>query len=302
MLHDERPIELGELVVAIRRLYKIMDKLDSMLISYEGGKRESVFVKSSVLYNRKAISFAYDLTNQFVQYESEKDVKLVLYNLPAENIIESLDAYEKTVEEFCMKGDLQDYSDKLYMDTSFLALLGANLGHLVGQSLGLCIRYECDLLQRLEPNERIREVNRRIKEIERDQYFFSKEHAIVLYEYRTRKLQKLKNIRDDLEEEFEVKDTYRTKSQKPLEMEEMKIDWGGIRDLIASNQWNKVLNKIKSTVNNNPEILDSIVAIESQITAYKTSSIKGIMSFEEDSISKNIITARLLALIKLLEV
>lgn len=377
MLNDERPIRLDELAMAIKRLYKAMDKLDSKLISYERDKRESVFVMSSVLYNRKAISYAYDLTSHYVKYELEKEIKLVLYNKPIEQILESLGTFEKVVEEFCMKDDLDDHSDSLYMDLYFLPLLGANLSHIVSLSLSQCIRYECDLIQCLVPKERIKEVNRRMKEIERNSYFFSKEHAIVLYEYRTRKLQNLEYIKEDAEEKLGIKNTQRAvvsenpSKMKDLEIEVLKeislsgeviihkdlpkeslstlrvlagkgfieklgfkykilqkgyeelerlqsemtstksveknepikqeLEWNRIKELIANNKWNDAIDNIKSSIDNNSEEFDLIVSIEAQITTYKMSSIKGIMSFEEDSRSKNKITSALLEMIKLLE-
>lgn len=377
MLHDERPIRLDELAEAIKRLYKAMDRLDSKLIHYEGGRRESVFIMSPVLYNRRAISFAYDLTNQYAQHELEKEVKLVLYNLPAESIIDSLDAFEKIVDEFYQKGEKHDYSDRLYMEITFLASLGANLSHLTSLSLGLCVRYELDLLQGLEPEKGIIEVNRRIKELERDQNFYSKEHAITLYEYRTQKLRGLNYLKEDLEAELKITDTASIPPNSTLEIKTMEtkmledishsgnviihkdlskevlstlkrlaskgfiekvgfeykmlpegyeqlkrlqneeskgksetvsgskghmVDWGEVRELIASNKWDKAIARIKSTIESKSEEFDLIVSIESQITAYKTSVIKGVMSIEEDSRSRSKITSALLEVIKLLEV
>ncbi|MCB0540255.1 MAG: hypothetical protein KDE33_22250 [Bacteroidetes bacterium] len=203
MLHGEREISLLEIANALKSIYQTIDKLDSKLISLEPGKRESIFIKNPDLYNRKAVSFAYDLLNAYIKYEIGRDVKLCLYNKPLQDIIDTHESFETVVDNFCNGGEELDYSNQFYIKTYFFGELSAHLIHLVETALSMCLKYEIDILTNFSSDRREKELKKRIKELERNKYFFSKEHSIQLNSYANQKLEKLKYVQEDLEEEQE---------------------------------------------------------------------------------------------------
>ena len=202
MLHDEKRISLQILANVLKDIYQLVDKLDSKVVELEKGKSKSIFIEDSKLYNRKAVSFAYDSLNSYIRYESRGEKpNLYLYSKPVENTIELLEVYQKLVDDYCDKNDELEFSITFTIRTHIFGQLCGYMNFLLNTSLSTCLKYETDLLLKLPVDKLKEEVKKRIKNIEREDFFYNEEHSIHLHSYATQKIRTLKFILEDIEED-----------------------------------------------------------------------------------------------------
>lgn len=302
MLHDERPIHLNELADIIKKLYHALDKLDSKMISIEGTEYASIFMKSSPLYNRTAIDFAYTKTRRYADEEASKDIKLAFYSFAIEQIIDNQELEQNKVDTFCSK-NIKDCtaSEKFYMTTHFMGALASKLNHVASLSLDLCTKYECDILKNLPSPERRKVINEEIKEIVRKKNFYSKDHSMLLHEYAEHKLQILRYMKEDIDEELNSSEPDEKISAEPnsLSVEILRK----IKELISDSDsgWDEAMSILGSKISKETDEYDMLVHIRAQISDFKRDCIINIHSNAEQDIKRNKITQSLLGFVRLLE-
>lgn len=302
MLHDERPIHFDELADVIKKLYRALDKLNSKMISIEGTEYASIFMKSPPQYNRTAIDFAYSKTRRCADEEANKDIKLALYSFAIEQIIDNQELERNKIDTFCNK-NINDCtaSENIYMTTDFMGTLAANLNHVASRSLDLCTKYECDILKTLPPLERRKAISEEIKEMVRKENFYSKAHSELLHEYAEHKLQILRYMKEDMDEELNSSELDDKISAEPnfLSVEILTK----IRNLISNSDsgWDEAISILESNISKETEEYDILVLIRARISDFKKGCIIDILSSDDQHLIRIRINQSLLELAKRLK-
>ena len=162
MLHNERPIKLGELSNLLFTVYHLVDRLDQDLTSNKPG-HISIFVSKHKEINRIAVGKCYNLINE-VRDRNQLQTDVFLYfNKPTQDLLERIDLIKQEVNDYFQNDRKSNY---LSITTSLFGELAGYLSFLVHSFFELCITYEVSQLKIMDFQERVETLMRKIQRIE----------------------------------------------------------------------------------------------------------------------------------------